>query len=283
MSTAKSRSRSPKRVAVTNKWRLDGRHALITGSTKGIGLAAAREMLALGCSVCLVARSEADIKSTVDVLRAECNAGGERVHGVAADISGAAGRKQVVDKVSAIWGGSLDILVNNAGVNVRKPALEATDEEFVNIMRTNVDSCWFLSKSFYPFLAKGSCPCIVNVSSVAGVGSTGSGGIYAMSKAAVVQLTKTLACEWAKAGVRVNCVAPWITKTPMIAAAEKDLCMIDKASSWTPLGRPAEPEEIANAIVYFALPGATYVTGQTLCVDGGLTANTFAGPCVESL
>mmetsp|Transcript_26068 Transcript_26068/g.42608 ORF Transcript_26068/g.42608 Transcript_26068/m.42608 type:complete len:334 (+) Transcript_26068:74-1075(+) len=268
---------------VSSRWRLDGCRVLITGSTKGIGLAAAEDFLQHGASVFLVARGAEDVTSTMSRLVESFKADG-RVHGLAADVSTETGRAALVHAVSAVqgWEEGLDCVVNNAGTNVRKSALEATDEEYSSIMQTNVASVWFLSKSLQPLLARSSRPCIVNVSSVAGVTSTGSGGIYAMSKAAVVQLTKTLACEWAQYGIRVNCVAPWVTRTPMLAAAiEKNPSSIQKNCEWTPLHRPAEPEEISAAILFFALPCASFITGQTLCVDGGLLANGFAGPCVE--
>lgn len=268
----------------STRWRLDGCRVLITGSTKGIGLAAAEDFLEHGASVFVVARGAEDVASTISRLTELYKAAG-RVHGAVADISTDAGRAALVQAVSDVegWEGGLDCLVNNAGKNVRKPAMNATEEEYVSIMQTNVDSCWFLSRSLQPLLVRSSRPCIVNVSSVAGVTSTGSGGIYAMSKAAVVQLTKTLACEWAQYGIRVNCVAPWVTRTPMLASAiEKDPSSIRKNCEWTPIGRPGEPEEIAAAIIFFALPCASYITGQTLCADGGLLANGFAGPCLEA-
>ena len=120
----------------------------------------------------------------------------------------------------------------------------------------------------------------MNVSSVAGLTSTGSGAIYAMSKAAVVQLTRALACEWAPFGFRVNCVAPWVTMTPLLAQAiERAPGAADKAAQGTPLKRVAQPEEIASAIAFLLLPASSYITGETLTVDGGLLANGFAGPC----
>ena len=123
---------------------------------------------------------------------------------------------------------------------------------------------------------------MVNISSAAGVGSTGTGAIYAMTKAALVQLTKNLACEWAPR-VRVNCVAPWMTLTPLLEAAiAKNPHQLDKVAEWTPMGRVAQPEEIAGAVAFFAMPAAGYVTGQTLSVDGGLSVQHFAGPCVDS-
>jgi len=171
--------------------------------------------------------------------------------------------------------------VNNAGTNVRRSVLESSQEEYDSIVSTNMDSTYWVCKEAHRLLARSSRPTIVNVSSVAGLTSTGSGAIYAMSKAAVVQLTKALACEWAGAGIRVNCVAPWVTMTPLLAQAiERSPGAADKAAQGTPLKRVAQPEEIASAIAFLLLPASSYVTAHTLVVDGGLSAQGFAGPCV---
>jgi NAD(P)-dependent dehydrogenase (short-subunit alcohol dehydrogenase family) len=185
----------------------------------------------------------------------------------------------------------LDCLVNNAGTNVRAPALEADARDYRRIMDVNLDATYHLSLALQPLLAEsarlGRHPTIVNVASAAGVASTGSGAAYAMSKAGVVQLTKTLACEWAHLGIRVNAIAPWVTWTPLLRDAvegpgkEDQRASLARAERATPLGRAAQPEEMASAIAFFAMPASSYVTGQCLSVDGGLLAEGFAGPCVR--
>ena len=236
-------------------------------------------MLALGGHVCICSRNAAEVAQTVSSLQE--GASDARVWGCAADISSPEGRELLLDRVAAHWGGALDALVNNAGTNVRKPVLDATDEEYGAITSTNMDSVYFLCKDAHALLIRSARPTIVNVSSVAGLTSTGSGAIYAMSKAAVVQLTRTLACEWAAHGIRVNCVAPWVTLTPLLAAALRmSPNSLDKASASTPLRRAGEPHEIAAAIVFLILPASSYVTGHTLAADGGLLASGFAGPCI---
>jgi Tropinone reductase 1 len=192
------------------------------------------------------------------------------------------GRRALIARVEEVWGGYLDGLVNNAGTNVRRPVVDATSEEYSAIVATNMDSCYWVSKEAYRLLSRSSRPTIVNVSSVAGLTSTGSGAIYAMTKAAVVQLTKSLACEWAATGIRVNCVAPWVTMTPLLAAAtERAPGSADKAAGGTPLKRVGEPHEIAAAIAFLLMPASSYITGHVLNADGGLLANGFAGPCVQ--
>jgi Tropinone reductase 1 len=254
---------------------------LITGSTQGIGLAAAREVVDLGGSVCVTARKASDVAAVVAALRAAAGDDPSRVWGLTSDVSTPDGRRALLARVEEVWGGSLDCLVNNAGTNVRRSVVDASADEYFSIVTTNMDSAYWLCKEAHRLLVRSSRPTIVNVSSVAGLTSTGSGAIYAMSKAAVVQLTKALACEWARAGIRVNCVAPWVTMTPLLAAAiERNPESADKAAGGTPLKRVGQPEEIAAAIAFLILPASSYITGHVLNADGGLLANGFAGPCV---
>jgi len=259
---------------------LDKCKVLITGSTKGIGRACAEEMLEFGALVIVTARSGA--VAAADEMAAEYGYPEGTVSGFDCDLSTPDGRDALVSFILKTWG-AIDVVVNNVGTNIRKPIHEATQEEYYSMMRTNVDSAYFLCQQLQPLLQKGRQPAVINVASAAGVGSTGTGAIYAMTKASLVQLTKNLACEWGKLGIRVNCVAPWMTKTPLLQdALRKNPSQLDKVYAWTPLQRVAEPEEIASAVSFLAMPAASYITGQTLSVDGGLSVNHFAGPCVDS-
>jgi len=269
-----------KEARPAGRWRLDGTCVVVTGSTKGIGHAIAGELLSLGACVLVHARSDEDVRLCVEKWRAEY--GSERVHGCVADVSHGCGRQVLVACTANLWGGRLDGLVNNVGTNIRKPIGEATADDLEKMMSTNVHSCFFLCQAFRPFLARSSLASVVNVSSMAGVGSTGTGAIYGMTKAAMNQLTRSLCCEWGpSSNIRVNTVAPWTTRTPLFEASVKDKPdLVTKVNEWTPLGRIAEPEEAAAAVCFLLLPAASYISGQTLCVDGGLSANSFAGPCV---
>ncbi len=265
---------------------MDGKNVFITGSTKGIGYAAAQEFIDLGATVFVNGRNADACAEACEKL----SSGGGKARSVVGDVSTQEGRERVVEQLSRLCG-EIDCLVNNAGTNVRAPALEAEPSDYRRIMDVNLDAVYHLSVALQPFLAQsarlGHDPTIVNVASAAGVASTGSGAAYAMSKAGVVQLTKTLACEWARFGIRVNAVAPWVTWTPLLRDAvegpgkEDQRESLARAERATPLARAAQPEEMASAIAFFAMPASSYVTGQCLAVDGGLLAEGFAGPCVS--
>jgi Tropinone reductase 1 len=173
-------------------------------------------------------------------------------------------------------------LINNLGMNIRKSILQQSEEEYSSMIRTNVDTAYFCCKLFHKLLVKADRPTIVNVSSAAGVQSSGTGIVYAMCKAAINQLTRTLACEWAQCGIRVNAVTPWMTLTPMLEETLKNgTTNLDKVYAWTPMHRLAEPAEVAAPICFLCMPASSYITGQVLGIDGGLTAQGFEGPCVN--
>jgi len=216
---------------------------------------------------------------------------------VVCDVSAEEGRKVLVnaakdtfgnendnktnDRNDNPWTGCIHGLVNNVGINVRKTILEQTPEEYHAMIRTNVDAAYFLSRMFSDLFAKAST--IVNVSSAAGVQSSGTGAAYGMTKAAVNQFTRILACEWASRNIRVNAVTPWMTMTPMLKeAVAKNPSQLDKVQAWTPMGRLASAEEVADPIIFLCLPASSYITGQVLGVDGGLTAQGFNGPTCEA-
>ena len=263
---------------LSQKWRLDGKVAVVTGGTKGIGFACAKELVELGAKVFICARTEPSVSEALKELNASPSESRGSAVGVVCDVSTTEGRSVLVQAV----GSQLDCLVNNVGTNIRAKIEDATEEEYYKMMRTNVDSCFFLCKSFFPVLKECRGSSVVNVASVAGIKSSGTGSIYAATKGAMVQLTRALACEWASYPIRVNCVAPWMTMTPLLAeAVAKDPAQIEAATSWTPMKRLAGPEESAAAVAFLCLPASSYVTGQVLAVDGGISAQGFQGPCAR--
>ncbi|CAE7892641.1 unnamed protein product [Symbiodinium microadriaticum] len=259
----------------SSRWSLEGFKAVVTGSTKGLGFAVAKEMLQLGAEVVIVSRKSAEVEETCASLTALMK---RSIPGIAADISTKEGREALVAYVQELWGGSLDGLVNNVGTNVRKPIHEATEEEYHTMMRTNIDSCWFLCKMFKPMLERSSRASVVNISSAAGVRSTGTGSVYAMTKAAVAHLACSLACEWGPLGIRVNCVCPWMARTPLLEeAVRQNPQQLEDVKKVTPLARLGEPEDTACTVAFLCMPAAAYITGQVISVDGGIYAQGQAG------
>ena len=253
-----------------NKWKLNGRTALVTGSTKGIGKATAEELASLGATVIITSRHADEVKKQVEQLRRN----GFRAYGTAVDVTQESDREKLFRFVKDTVSG-LDILVNNVGTNIRKKMTEYLIEEYHHILNTNMHSNFALSQMFYPLLKNAKDAAVVNVLSVAGLTHLRSGAPYGMTKAALTQLTRNLSVEWALDGIRVNAVAPWYTKTPLVEKLLKDRKYYRDVLSRTPLKRLAEAEEVASAIVFLCLPAASYITGQCLAVDGGFLVNGF--------
>ena len=263
-------------------WSLRSKSFVVTGGTKGIGLGVARSLLVHGASGLIIC-ARGDCEKIASELQREFTSA--QVRGVQCDVSTAEGRSTLVGEVRKAFGSILDGLINNVGVNIRKDITDQTEEEYNCIMRTNVDSAYFLCKEFKDMLAnaasRGDGAAVVNIASAAGVGSTGTGAAYGISKAAMIHLSKILACEWGKLNIRVNTVAPWMTMTPMLEEAVKNNPgQLDKVKEWTPMHRLPTVEDNVGTITFLCMPSSKYVTGQIISVDGGLSAQVFDGPCV---
>ena len=246
------------------RWRLTGKHALVTGGTKGIGYAVAQELLHLGATVTIAARTQSDLDSCVTSWRENgCDA-----HGITADLSTP---DSAATLISAM-GSKLDILVNNVGRNIRKPTTEYSADEYRAVLETNLASAFHLCRAAYPLLAQSENASVVNIGSVAGSVAVLSGLPYAMTKAALDQMTRYLAVEWAQNGIRVNAVNPWYTNTPLAAPRLSDPAFVERVLAVTPLKRIADPADIAGAVAFLCLPVARHITGQCLAVDGGFLA-----------
>nr|KYP40455.1 Tropinone reductase isogeny [Cajanus cajan] len=391
------------------RWSLNGMTALVTGGTRGIGHAIVSDLAAFGAAVHTCSRTQTELNKCIQEWQTQ----GFQVTGSVCDVSSPTQRENLIQEVASTFNAKLNIYINNVGTNFRKSTIEYNAAEYSELMTVNLDSSFHLSQLVYPLLKASEKGSIVFISSVAGVVSLGTGSVYAASKgteyythkvfsfflahvikknvitnkerqlyflsngfsAAINQLTKNLACEWAKDNIRSNCVVPWATRTPLVQHVicfslflfllavfflgnlKKITCnlhksyttlitikkknkeiiinftkiiachirtmnstrslepiyrrphntrplpnptnlqrlrvhwwiielfwlavllqnqkFVDDVMSRTPIQRIAEPEEVSSLVTFLCLPAASYITGQVICVDGGLTVNGF--------
>ncbi|CAN7053845.1 unnamed protein product [Brassica oleracea var. botrytis] len=255
-----------------SRWSLRGMTGLVTGGTKGIGYAIVEELAGFGARVHACARDQ----TLLDECLNEWKAKGYQVTGSVCDVSSRPQRDELMKTVSSLFSGKLNILINNVGTLTSKPATEFTAQDFSSQIATNLESAYHLSQLAHPLLKASGFGSIVFMSSVCGVVSAGTVSIYSLTKGGMNQLARNLACEWASDGIRANSVAPWVTRTPLAQDRLDDKKYAEAICSRTPLGRTCEPSEVASLVTFLCLPAASYITGQTIFIDGGLTVNGFS-------
>jgi NAD(P)-dependent dehydrogenase (short-subunit alcohol dehydrogenase family) len=246
---------------------LTGRVAVITGSSRGIGRSSAELLARLGAKVVISSRKREACDEVANAIRS----GGGDAHVIPCNIA----RR---DEVEALIAGAtqhygkVDILVCNAAINpYYGPLLDITDEAFDKIMASNVKSNIWLCKFAIPQMAERGNGSVVIISSIGGLRGSTVIGAYGVSKAADFALCRSLAGEWGPKGVRVNCVAPGLVKTDFARALWEDEERLKRRCATTPLRRIGEPDEIAGAVAYLSSDASSFMTGQTIVIDGGVT------------
>ncbi|TFB24004.1 SDR family oxidoreductase [Filobacillus milosensis] len=250
---------------------LKGKTAVITGATKGIGRAIAFSYAESGANVILIARSEKDLVNTVETIKNNFDVSADYIVASVSELDKIT--NQLEEKTSD---SGIDILVNNAGMNIRSEALNVTEEEWQQIIDTNMKSALFLSKYVAKNMIKNKTKGkIISISSVAGQTALRTGVVYAMTKAAIIQMTKTLSLEWGKYGINVNAIGPWYFPTALTEKLLENEQYVQDIVERTPMQRIGMLEEIAGPAVFLASDASNYMTGQTLMVDGGMTIYGF--------
>ncbi|MBL5980653.1 cyclopentanol dehydrogenase [Petrotoga sp. 8T1HF07.NaAc.6.1] len=247
--------------------RLEGKVAIITGSARGMGRAEAELFAKEGAKVVVADVLEDQAKEVADKI----NKDGHEAIAVKLDVTKADEWKKVVDQATEKWG-KVDVLVNNAGIATMNGIEDATEEEWDRVINTNAKSQFLGIKYVLPAMKKATKGSIINISSIAGIIAFPNMPVYSASKGATRLLTKTVAVELAKYNIRVNSIHPGIIRTAMAKDILDDEQSAKQVLSAVPLGRPAEPEEVAYGALFLASDESSYMTGSELVIDGGYIA-----------
>lgn len=244
--------------------RLDGRVALVTGGSRGLGLGMALALAHAGADIALAARTVDQLAQAAGLVEAT----GRQVITIPTDVSQTDEVRAMVNKTAQHFG-RLDILVNGAGINIRQPADTFTEENWERVMATNLKSVFFACQEAAKFMRRQGKGKIINLGSLSFEIVVPNIALYAISKGGMRQLTRALAVEWAADNINVNAIAPGRFWTAMTDAVFSNNDLYDSAVSVIPQGRPGIPSDLAGATVLLASDAADYITGQTIVVDGG--------------
>jgi NAD(P)-dependent dehydrogenase (short-subunit alcohol dehydrogenase family) len=253
---------------VLDTFRLDGKTALVTGGTKGLGLAMARALAQAGADVALCSRHAEEAQQAA---REIVETTGRRAQGFEADITRGDSIARLVRNIQASLG-PVDILINNAGCNVRKPTSELTEEDWDLVVDTSAKGSFLCSKAFMPGMVERKWGRVVMLGSIMSFVSLPGRAAYATAKSALLGLARTLALEGAPHGVTVNLICPGPFETPMNRVLMNDPEAYKVFLAKIPLGRWGQPEELGGLVVFLSSPAAAFVTGTSVVIDGGWTA-----------
>ena len=253
---------------VLDRFRIDGKVAVVTGGSRGLGRAIAEALATAGASVVVSARQPDGARKTADDLAAST---GQQTLGVSADVSIAPEVDAMVGRVLDSFG-RIDILVNNAGINIRGPIEQLTEPDWDAVIDTNLKGPWLCCRAVAGPMKRQKWGRVINVSSMLGEISLPGRSPYASSKGGLTLLTKTLALEWAKDGINVNALCPGPFATEINTPLLNDPAARAQMEANVPLGRWGDPNELGPAAVFLASEASSFMTGATLFVDGGYTA-----------
>lgn len=258
---------------MANLFDLTGKVAVVTGSSRGIGRAIAERLAEHGAKVVVSSRKPDACEPVAAGIRER---GGEAMV-IPCHIAHKDALQALVDRTVSAWGG-IDILVCNAAVNpYLGPAAGASDEVYERVMGANVRSNFWLCNMVLPGMAARGGGSVIIISSIGGLRGSAQLGLYAISKAADMQLARNICVEWGPRNIRANAIAPGLIRTDFARALWEDPALYRKRTKDTPLQRIGEPDEIAGAAVFLASRAGSFMTGQTLVIDGGTTTGTVAG------
>lgn len=250
---------------IKNKFNLEGKVAIVTGASKGIGESIARGFAESGAKVVVSSRNQ----EAVDAVAASFKKDGLEATGIACHVGDDEQLKNLVAKTIETYGG-IDILVNNAATNpVFGPMTKSDGNLFDKMMNINVKSCFLLGNYCYPSMKERGGGSVINIASVEGLKPSFGLAIYSVTKAAVVMLTKSQAKEWGKAGIRANAICPGLIQTKLSSALWKNEALLKQMEQHLPSGRMAQPDEMAGLALYLASDASSYTTGSIITSDGG--------------
>lgn len=254
-------------MSIQSLFDLAGKTALVTGASSGIGNAIAKTLAEAGASVVLVARREAELKKT----KSEIEVAGGRAEALTCDLTDRAALGACAARAATFFGAP-DILVSAAGVNIRKPMLDISEQDWDATLWLNLEAPFFLAQKLAPAMIERHWGRIINIASLQAVRAFNNSGAYGASKGGVLQLTRAQAEAWSRHGVNANAIAPGFFATPLTAPMVNDPARWAENAARTFVGRNGELADLRGTVIYLASRASDYVTGQTIFVDGGFSA-----------